>query len=53
MKGVDGGLKEFRIHGSTCPRERGASRFSTEKIMTFRDVTAHRILTTGAGFYLF
>ena len=34
MKGVDGGLKEFRIHGSTCLRERSASRFSTEKIVT-------------------
>ena len=34
MKGVDGGLKEIRIHGSTCLRERSASRISTEKIVT-------------------
>ena len=49
MKGVDGGSKEFRIHGPTCLRERSASRILNRKIVTFRSVAAHRIQFTGAN----
>ena len=50
---MDGGSKEFRIHGPTCLRESSASRISQQKKSAFSGVAAHRIQSTGANVCFF